>query len=1086
MALSKRKQVFSESQIELPLGSIFNRIKYLYWNSRLFNEVYLEHDLPRLKSYWTNDEDDFKRFESQFQDLCFALKDQKFEHWNEADTQAKWIVKVMRLLGWHGDSLVDPFTDNISFSVNESGSKKSYRPDMVYVDDASDLPYLKGEKSSGDLLATQKYCKMVVEVKSWQRLDNYESKSQKKASDKEDSTKGYEPEEQLLKYMELLKQEFGILTDGNRWRLLHSGLSDGQNKRHFEFNLGAARNTALKLRDEDKNDVLWREYFENLKYFYYLFRKAAFYSTKHSLIHEILDYSRKYASRVEDDLTSSFIDAMTIICNSYRNCLGKTLDARELELVRSVAESHLFNILFIKSCEVRHVLPLRNTGYLKKSLTEIINTIEYPNFNPIAPDEYNAKRLVSLFSSFKYTNDGTHIYDRLLELYAIVQDGDFGLEIVGFKETVFDRTEWEFAKRHRLPNKDMARLLFTLGYTKAPPEEGRKYQQIPYSYFTPRQLGSIYESFLEFTLLEAEADQVYTEKTWKPANLGSEKVRNLDCPKVRRGDLFFSYDVKDRKKSGSFYTPDDIVQHITSKVLEPLVADKGPEEILALSVCDPSMGSGHFLNCALAFLTRAYREALADRVMDDIKETYSESARRVLHSCIYGSDLNPRAVKLAKMGLWLASANSFKKLERLDDQLIHGDSLVEDAKCSEFAINWRETFTQVFKKSEGFDAILGNPPYIFNRDSKFTENSKVYLEAKFGWSRYQINSAQMFVEQSYKILRKGGIVGFILPNNWLTIQTSDTFRKALIENSEALEITNCLIKVFEDASVDNAILIGVKGDGSQGAKLEKLILTENGFESLGGETIQPTKSVISIRSESESVSHLSKLISDTLEQSYPVKTGFVAYEVGKGKPVQTEEMKDNRVYHSESRKKGYRKYLDGKDVQRFKMGWSGQYVLYGPNLAAPRDSSLYEGFRVLIRQIPSNPPYCINACIVEGEEVNDRNSMIIKVPTEDEAYFVAGILNSKIISEWFVMTFDKFQRKTFRQIKSSEMGTFPFPRNVDEKLKKEIIAASRKITEVAAKRNVDSRSLEVLNRALEECLVKALIQAKSKKIKKAA
>ncbi len=98
-----------------------------------------------------------------------------------------------------------------------------------------------------------------------------------------------------------------------------------------------------------------------------------------------------------------------------------------------------------------------------------------------------------------------------------------------------------------------------------------------------------------------------------------------------------------------------------------------------------------------------------------------------------------------------------------------------------------------------------------------------------------------------------------------------------------------------------------------------------------------------------------------------IKSGLKAYEIGKGKPPQSKEMKSNRVYHSKIKiDDAYIKYLDGKDVCRYYLGWSGEFLKYGSNLSAPRTNfDLFSSSRILVRQIPSKPPYCINAALRE-------------------------------------------------------------------------------------------------------------------------
>jgi len=157
-------------------------------------------------------------------------------------------------------------------------------------------------------------------------------------------------------------------------------------------------------------------------------------------------------------------------------------------------------------------------------------------------------------------------------------------------------------------------------------------------------------------------------------------------------------------------------------------------------------------------------------------------------------------------------------------------------------------------------------------------------------------------------------------------------------------------------------------------------------------------------------------------------TGLKAYQIGKGKPTQNSTNKNSRSFHSDERKnETYKKYLEGRDVCRYYLGWSGEYLSYGDWLAEPRKSVPFNGARILIRQIPSPPPHSINAVFTNKEFLNDINSMVI-FDFKCEALFLLAALNSKITTFWFANTFDKFQRKTFPQFKVKELATFPIPK----------------------------------------------------------
>ena len=119
-----------------------------------------------------------------------------------------------------------------------------------------------------------------------------------------------------------------------------------------------------------------------------------------------------------------------------------------------------------------------------------------------------------------------------------------------------------------------------------------------------------------------------------------------------------------------------VIQYIVESALKDHIKNKSSKQILEVKVCDPAMGSGHFLLGALNYLTEAFIETLYDEAEDDLTIKHIEAKRKVLDNCIFGVDINSRAVKLAKMSLWLETAHINKKLERLDDQIRTGDSLI--------------------------------------------------------------------------------------------------------------------------------------------------------------------------------------------------------------------------------------------------------------------------------------------------------------------------------------------------------------------------------------------------------------------------
>jgi tRNA1(Val) A37 N6-methylase TrmN6 len=357
--------------------------------------------------------------------------------------------------------------------------------------------------------------------------------------------------------------------------------------------------------------------------------------------------------------------------------------------------------------------------------------------------------------------------------------------------------------------------------------------------------------------------------------------------------------------------------------------------------------------------------------------------------------------------------------------------------------------------SMGFDIVIGNPPYVFARDSKskgITQADKEYYPKHYQVTEYQLNLYPLFIEKGYNLLKNKGLLDYITPNNWLTISSNKNLRKFILDNSH-LKIVNFYAKVFESADVDSSIILFEKSQ--QNKSIELFEYTDNFysiFETKTNYFLQQKDYIINIEAfkNTESLSLLEKieLQSIQIKTIADVKAGLQAYERGKGNPPQTEEIKENRVYHSTTKiNDDYIKYLDGKDVCRYYLGWSGEYLKYGDNLASPRkDFSLFSTPRILVRQIPSPLPYSINACFTQEIILNDRNSMNI-INLQENPMLILGIFNSKLISYWFAHKFGKLQRGIFPQFKVNELATFPIPKNfgnyqqpviklVDEILKK--------------------------------------------------
>ena len=258
-----------------------------------------------------------------------------------------------------------------------------------------------------------------------------------------------------------------------------------------------------------------------------------------------------------------------------------------------------------------------------------------PGWHPIYRDGYTIEALRRPIETFPRPRG---LWETLQAISRLAHRGcRIGtLRVTPFNGRLFSPTESPLADR--VPLDDGAVRQALLALTTRPSRAGR--QRIAYGDLGVEQLGGVYE-----------------------------RVLDLDPAGTNR-----------RKTTGSFYTPRPLTEFLVRRTLAPLVHDASPERILSLRILDPAMGSGAFLVAACRYLAIAYESALtrhdglsADDVSDDDRAGFR---REIAQRCLYGVDLNPMAVQLGRLSLWLATLSADRPLTFLDHRLRAGNSLV--------------------------------------------------------------------------------------------------------------------------------------------------------------------------------------------------------------------------------------------------------------------------------------------------------------------------------------------------------------------------------------------------------------------------
>lgn len=303
-----------------------------------------------------------------------------------------------------------------------------------------------------------------------------------------------------------------------------------------------------------------------------------------------------------------------------------------------------------------------------------------------------------------------------------------------------------------------------------------------------------------------------------------------------------------RKKDGIFYTPQYITKYMVESTLGKLCVDKKRELnineetyapsnkrsrekiqnldnyrnwLLKLTICDPACGSGAFLNQALSFLIDEHKyidKLSASYNRDSI--TLSDVKNSILENNLFGVDINQESIEIAKLSLWLRTADKGRKLTSLSNNIKCGNSLIDDPSvAAEKAFNWEKQFPKVFAEG-GFDIVIGNPPYVAARN--MNENEREYLSKKYKELRGAWDLYVPFLLLGEDI-SKYNCVSWIIPNKLLISDYAIKAFERLKLNGLNKVINISSLPIFKNVGVYPIILISSdKADSFTEYKIEKV------------------------------------------------------------------------------------------------------------------------------------------------------------------------------------------------------------------------------------------------------------------------
>ena len=342
--------------------------------------------------------------------------------------------------------------------------------------------------------------------------------------------------------------------------------------------------------------------------------------------------------------------------------------------------------------------------------------------------------------------------------------------------------------------------------------------------------------------------------------------------------------------------------------------------------------------------------------------------------------------------------------------------------------DWKQRFPDAMKRG-GFDCIIGNPPYLGGREWKEESGRKYdYFTKNFTVAEYQFDIYALFWERGIRLLKQDGRIGFITPNTWLNNRGNTKLRQFILEKTKVASITDySRINVFSQAVVLPIITILQRSDHPSGNV--EIYLPDSGEMLLGHRIPQDLWEDdeykifnIGLREQDVVIRKRVERNSVKLESLAEVKFGIKLYETGKGTPPQKASDAETHVFEANQKLSSkYRRYLEGKDVNRYKITWKNRWLKYGENLAAHRDPALFEGQRLLVRRIVGER---LIATFTDEDFVTSQLLQIVKPYDQSIAKYLLGILNSSLLAYHFKKKYNR-QDKTFPEIRIYELASLP-------------------------------------------------------------
>nr|WP_218827793.1 DNA methyltransferase [Halorubrum halodurans] len=689
-------------------------------NRDLFSNHYLDEHLPETEAWDAVDEGELRAAREAVLDRYESEKGTAPKR-NESQLEEKFIRPMFRTLG-------------IPFEVEESTSRTQRRPDYGFFEseDAARNAFERRE-AGGDFYED---AVAVADAKRWGRpLDTRGSSEHERDFEN--------PSYQIHVYLQETPARWAVLTDGKTWRLYYGPTSHRLDS-YYEIDLP----TVLEEGD-----------LEAFKYFYLFFRHEAFLEDAGGdcFLDDVYDESNVFAQELGADLQDNIYEAIKVLAEGYLQYPENDLDESDLALVHDASLIYLYRLIFVLYAEAEG-----------RDLLDTDNEIYEESYSLNALKQEVAAELDGDDPNYRDWQDD--LSSRLEELFELIDRGsrsrgipEEDLYIPAYNGGLFrtdpdedDTAEARFLADHTVGDAHLARVVDLL--TRSERAEGEGTIFVDYSSLDVRHLGSIYEGLLEYRLHVADGPLTVEDGEYSEAGEGEEAV-------VEAGEVYLTTGSGERKATGSYYTPEYVVEYIVDETLGPLVddiredlvgqttyhkddegagtfAEEFAERVFELTVLDPAMGSGHFLTSAVDYLAREIIDAQEKQAQQreegeepriDEERDINWARRKVAQRCIYGVDLNPLATELAKVSLWLRTLAAEQPLAFLDHHLKTGNSLVgsdiedvlsngDDSETSDGQLTLQQSFAHT--RQRALEHVMDRFQDLLSIDNETLEDAK--------------------------------------------------------------------------------------------------------------------------------------------------------------------------------------------------------------------------------------------------------------------------------------------------------------------------------------------------------------------------